>query len=415
METKQKKFIIGVLIAAVLCLGIVYFFATRVPDPYKDINIEEYVDIADYNKVQAKTAKITVTKKELNDEINKRLDAEKKVTKSETGVVENGDTVNIDYVGSIDGVKFDGGEEKGRDLKIGSHEFIPGFEEGLIGAKVGTTKNIKVTFPKDYMKSDLAGKNAIFAVKINSKDIVKLPPLDEKFVKEHSDCKTVKEYKKEVYNQVLKEKQHMFNLSSMNSMWTSYIDKCKMKKDKDGKEMYPEERLQALIDETMAFYEEVASNNNVSVEDYAKQMFGMDQKTFETQIREYAKIMIKEQMVVYYIAEKEGIEVSKDDYNNYIKETLKAFGYTEESFKEANNGKSYEEIEGKERVREAALKAKVQETLLEKGQANYEKALKEKAAKEKALKEKKAKEKALKEKKAREKAAKEKKDRENAA
>lgn len=396
MERKQKKFIIGVLIAAVLCLGIVYFFATRVPDPYKGIDIEEYVDIADYNKVQAKTAKITVTKKELNAEINKRLDEKKTIDKATKGIVEDGDTINIDYVGSIDGVKFDGGEEKGRDLKIGSHTFIPGFEEGLIGAKVGTTKNIKVTFPEDYMKKELAGKNAIFAVKINTKDEVTIPPLDEKFVKEQTDYKTVAEYKKKVYDDVLKEKEHTFNLSSMNNMWTNYIDKCKIKKNDKGEEMYPEERLQELIDETMAFYEEVASNNNVSVEDYAKQMFGMDQKTFEEQIREYAKIMIKEQMVVYYIADKEDIEITKDDYNKYIDDTLKSFGYTEESFKEANNGKSYEEIEGKERVREAALKTKVQEKLFEKGKVNYEKALKEKAAKEKALKEKKAKEKAKK-------------------
>ena len=410
METKQKKFVIGVLIAAVLCLGIVYFFATRVPDPYKGINIEDYVEIADYNKVQAKTEKITVTEKELTTELNNRLEAEKKVEKSKSGVVENGDTVNIDYVGSIDGVKFEGGEEKGRDLEIGSHSFIPGFEEGLIGAKVGTTKNIKVTFPEDYMKKDLAGKNAIFAVKINTKDVVTIPPLDEKFVKEHSDFKTVEEYKQMVKEDVLEEKQHSFDLSAMNTMWTDYIEKCKIKKDENGKEKYPEERLQALIDETMAFYEEVASNNNISIEDYAKQMFGWDQKTFETQIKEYAKIVIKEQMVVYYIADKEGIEITKDDYNKYIEDTLNSFGYTKESFKEANNGKSYEEIEGKERVREAALKANVQEELLKKGQANYEKALKEKAEKEKAEKEKKAKEKAkkLKEKKAKEKAKKEK-------
>ena len=396
MESKQKKFIIGVLIAAVVCLGVVYFFATRVPSPYSDINIEDYVEVADYNKIQVKPNKVKVTDKEVKEEINKRLEAEKKVSKAKTGVVKKGDKVNIDYVGSIDGVKFKGGEEKGRDLEIGSNVFIPGFEEGLIGAKVGTTTNVKVRFPDDYHQSDLAGKNAIFAIKVNTKEVYEIPPLDEKFVKEHSDVNTVAEYKKEVKKSILQEKEKMMNQSSKNKMWTSYIDKCKIKKDKNGKELYPEEQLHKLIDDTLAFYEEVANNNNVSVEDYAKQMFGMDKKTFNEKVKEYAKIMIKEQMVTYYIADKEGIEVSKDEYNQYVKDVLAMYGYTEDTFKEANSGKSYEEIEGKEKVQEDALKDKVQNNLLEKGQKNYEKAEKVKA--EKAKKEKAKKEKAKKEK-----------------
>ena len=135
----------------------------------------------------------------------------------------------------------------------------------------------------------------------------------------------------------------------------------------------------------------MASNNNVSVEDYAKQMYGMDKATFDEQIVEYAKIMIKEQMVVYYIAEKEDIDVTKDEYNQYISDTLAGYGYTEESFKEANSGKSFEEIEGKEKVRYEALKTNIEKNLLEKGQANYEKAQKEKAEKIKAEKERKEK------------------------
>ena len=393
MENKQKKFIIGVLIAAVLCLGVVYFFATRVPEPYKGINIEDYLEVADYSKVKAKPANIKVTDKELKQEIDARLDAEKETTDAKKGVVEKGDTVNIDYVGSVDGVKFDGGEAKGQDLKIGSGKFIPGFEDALIGAKVGTTNNIKVTFPEDYHQPDLAGQNAIFAVKINTKEVYKIPPLDEKFVQEHSDVKTVAEYKKLVKEEIKKKKEDLFNQSEKNKMWTKFIEDCKIKVDENGKEIYPEEQLQSIIDETLTFYEEVANNNNVSVEDYAKQMFGMDKETFNNQVKKYAKIMIKEQMATYYIAEKESIELSKDEYNQYITDTLEMYGYTEDSFKEANNGKSYEEIEGKEKVREAALKNKVQENLLEKGHANFEKAEKEKAAKEKAKKEKEKKEK----------------------
>ena len=396
MERKQKKFVIGVLIAAVLCLGIVYFFATRVPDPYSGINIEEYVKVADYTKVEAKTTKVKVTEKEVQQEIDRRLDAKKTSKNVKSGVVKNGDTVNIDYVGSIDGVKFEGGEEKGRDLEIGSHTFIPGFEEGLIGAKVGTTTNVKVRFPDDYMQPDLAGKNAIFAVKINSMEQVTIPPLDNDFVTANSDVSTVAEYKKLVEQEVLAQKEEAYNLNEMNKMWTKFIDKCKIKKDENGKELYPEEQLQTLIEDTKAFYEEVASNNNVSVEDYAKQMFGLDKATFDEQIKEYAKIMIKEQMVVYYIAEKEGIEVSRDEYDQYVEDTLKGYGYTADSFKEANSGKSYEEIEGKEKVRFEALKAATEKKLLEIGQDNYKKAQQEKA--EKVKKEKERKEKLEKEK-----------------
>lgn len=390
MESKQKKFIIGVLVAALVCLVIVGLFSSRTTSPYDGMNIEDYMKIADYENVDVTPAEITVTDKEVEEEIDARLEAEKTVSDATTGIVKKGDKVNIDYVGSVDGVKFDGGEEKGRDLTIGSGEFIEGFEEGLIGAEVGTTKNIKVKFPDDYFNSDLAGKNALFAVKINSKEVAVIPSLDEKFVKEHSDVETVAEYKKLVRSEVKKEKEEMSDMNKMSEMWTELVNDSKIKKDDSGKELYPEERLEQIITETKTFYEEIANNNNLSVEDYAKQMFGMDQETFEKQIEEYAKMTVKDEMLTYYIAEKEGIEISKKEYNQYITDLLAQYGYTEESFEEANNGKSYEEVEGKDKVMAAALRQKVQKTLLEKGYENHEKAEKEKAAKEKAENEKKS-------------------------
>ena len=105
--------------------------------------------------------------------------------------VENGDTVNLDYSGSVDGVKFDGGTAQGQTLTIGSGQFIPGFEEQMVGMAVGEEKDIEVTFPEEYHAENLAGKKAVFAVKVNGIQVKELPTLDDEFAKDVSEYDTL--------------------------------------------------------------------------------------------------------------------------------------------------------------------------------------------------------------------------------
>ena len=364
---------------ALLSLGLCVITActltlTSCGNPYSGVDIKDYMKVADYKEIKVEPVSVSVTDEEVTTEINSRLEAEKTVKDVKEGVVEDGDTVNIDYSGSINGVKFDGGEEKDVDLTIGSGQFIDGFESGLIGAEVGTTQNIKVTFPDNYSSEDVAGKDAVFAVKINSKQVEEIPKLTDDFVKDNSDVDTVKEYREVVKKELTESKQEQAEMNKKNEIWNEIIAQSKMKTDKKGNEKYPQEQLDQVIEDTKAMYEEIAQRNNMSLEDYALQTLGMDEKTFNSQLEEYAKMQVKHDMIMYYIAEQENIDVSRADYKAYVKDILAQYGYTEESYKEANNGKSYEEVAGKDNIKAATLSDKVAQFVLDNGIKNTEKA-----------------------------------------
>lgn len=368
MKYKKLALSLAVCLVAVSTLTL-----TSCGNPYSGVEITDYIEVADYKDMKVEPIKVSVTDEELQTEIDSRLEEKKTVEDVTEGTVEDGDTINIDYSGSINGVKFDGGEETGRDLTIGSGTFIDGFESGLIGAKVGTTENIKVVFPDDYSNSDLAGKDAVFAVKINSKEVEKIPELDEDFVKANSDADTVDEYKAQVKEELTEQKEKEAEASKRNEVWQTLVEKSTMKQDDEGNDIYPEEQLQQVIDDTKAMYEEVAQSNNMTLDDYIEQGLGLDKDTFNSQVEEYAKMQVKQELIMYYIADEENIKVSRADYKAYIQDILAQYGYTEESYEEANNGKSYEEVAGKDNIKAATLSEKVAQFVVDNGIENTQK------------------------------------------
>ena len=368
------------LISIGLCLALM-FTLTSCGNPYSGVKFDDYIDVAEYKGVPVKPISVNVTKKEVAKEIDRRLEAKKTTKDVKEGTVKNGDTVNIDFVGSINGAKFSGGEASDTDLTIGSGKMIKGFEEGLIGAKVGSTVKVKVKFPENYSSEDVAGKNAVFSVTVNSKEKNTIPKLDEAFVKENSDVKTVAEYKNLVKKELLDGKKKQAEDAQKTTVWNKIVSESKIKTGKDGKEKYPEEQLNEMIEKNKATYVDYAKQNNMELSDFVKANFGMDEKTFEAQIKELSKIMVKEQLITYYIAEKEDIKVSRKEVKQFIVDTLKTFGYTEESYEEANGGKSYEEVVGKDQIKEDALKAKVQKWIVDHGKEKVDKKTSKKSSK----------------------------------
>ncbi|MEG2283867.1 MAG: FKBP-type peptidyl-prolyl cis-trans isomerase, partial [Bacilli bacterium] len=191
---KKSKIIVSLAMALV-----VVFTLTSCGAPYSGIKIEDYVKVADYKGLEKEKISVKVTDKEVTDEINSRLEAVTKTVKVTKGTVKDNDVILIDYVGTIDGKEFKGGSANDHSLTIGSGEFIDGFESGLVGVKVGTSKTLKLKFPKNYNSKELAGKDVTFKVKVKSKDVQKKPELNEDFIKENSKkSKTVAKYKEEV-------------------------------------------------------------------------------------------------------------------------------------------------------------------------------------------------------------------------
>lgn len=352
-------------IAVVFAIGIVAALSlASCGKPYSDVDLKEYIKVSDYKGLEVLSYKVSVTDENVEAEINNRLAAAATVKEMKTGTVENGDTVVITYEGKIDGKSFEGGSAQGSSLTIGSGQFIEGFESGLIGLKVGDRKTLKLKFPKDYTKKEVAGKDVEFTVTVDAKQQKVVPVLDDEFVKNNSEQKTVTEYKKAVKKELKKSKEAEEIAKQKDYLWTQILSSSAVLKDKDGKEKYPKEKVDSVKEKTVETYKSYAKQYNMKFEDFLKEQMGMDQKTFNKQVDQYAKIVVKQEMVLYYIAEQEGIEVDKKGYQDFIKRSLEKYGYTEETYKELN-GKSYEETAGKDSIMRDAYTERVLDLILD--------------------------------------------------
>lgn len=280
-----------------------------------------YLELADYKTVSLKTADID---KQVQSTIDEDLESNVTYKKIKSGKVKTGDTVNIYYVGKIDGVAFDGGSctkesnPEGFDLEIGSNSFIDGFEDGLIGKKIGETCDVKTTFPESYpANTELQGKVAIFTVTINSKQGKKITPkLTDAFVKKNlSDYTSVEDYKAKTRESVI-EKLAVTNVS----------DNTKVNK-------YPKTELSAMKKQLSTSIENYLKQQNATLDDYLSSM-NTTEKDYNKQIEETAKEELASRLIYNAIAQAEDIEISDDDYQTELKTYLE--NYSCDSEKDLN-------------------------------------------------------------------------------
>ena len=179
------------------------------PEAYlSGINVADYVTLGEYKGIEVSVDAPVVTDEYLDSYIDYVLQSNMVTTEITDRPVEEGDIVNIDYEGKIDGVAFDGGTAQGYDLTIGSGTFIDGFEDGLIGAETGETVDVNVTFPENYQGEEVAGKDAVFTVTVNSISVETLPELTDEFVQGLDvGVNTVEEYRQYAYDLLMEEEQ----------------------------------------------------------------------------------------------------------------------------------------------------------------------------------------------------------------
>lgn len=356
----MKKAKIAMVLA--VCAGVVMGF-TACGTPYSNVKLSDYIKVGKYKGLEVAKYKVNVTEKQINKEIQSRLKAKATTKESKSGKVKDGDTVVISYEGKIRGKTFDGGSAKGANLTIGSGQFIDGFEDGLIGASVGQTKTLHLKFPSDYSNTDVAGKNVVFTVKVDAKQVKVTPKLDADFVKENSKATTVAGYRKLVKQDLEEDEKEKGEQTQKTYLWNKVVESSEVKKDKNGKEKYPEDQVQDKMDQQKEMYVQYAKNYNMSYKDFLKQQMNTTEKAFNKQLKTYAKTLVKQDEITYYIADKEDIDVSKKEYNAYIKKTLKQYGYTEKQYEKAN-GESYEKTVGKDNITSAVYLEKVQDLIL---------------------------------------------------
>ena len=302
----------------------------------------EYVTLGEYKGLTVEVDPVEVTDEQVMDKIA----SETKQTLTE-GTVEDGDTVNIDYVGKLDGEEFDGGSAEGYDLEIGSCTFIDGFEDGIIGMQVGETKDLELTFPEDYHSEELAGKDVVFTVTVNS--ISRVPELTDEVADSVVEGMTAEAYQESVRQDLEDSAKESQKSDAQQKLLQAVYNNATI----SG---YPEENLQYTIKRATDYYEWLASMYGMSLDDYLTN-YGMTQDEFKEQIQPVAEEALGEEMTLLAIAKEENIEVSDEEYQDGLARYAEAQGMDDPSKLEEAYGENY--------IRNSLLQEKVLNFLYE--------------------------------------------------
>ena len=332
-KTISTKYV--AIITLLICLAGVLALVLFMNQPEKSLyekvsDYDKYVKLGDYKGLTYTKEKIKVTDKEVKAEIDNRLAAKATTKDSKKGTVKDGDNVNISYVGKIDGKKFDGGSADNYTLTIGSGTFIDGFEEGLVGKKVGEKVTLDLKFPKDYNNKEVAGKDVTFEVTINSKQVTNTPKYDEEFIKANSDYDNKEDYEASVKKDLTENKQKSAEDTAKQTLWSEAVENAEVKK-------YPEDSIKTEQKAIIEQYKVMAQNYNMEWEDFLKTYMQTTDKEFKKQAKTYAESVAKQKLVLYAIADKEDLKISDKDYKARLEELLKNAGMTEKQFKEQYN------------------------------------------------------------------------------
>lgn len=284
---------------------------------------------------------VTVTKIDTaatDEEIEKEIDSEReknaRTVTVEGRAVEDGDTAVIDYEGFVDGVAFEGGKGENHSLVIGSGSFIPGFEDQLIGKNAGEDVEVNVTFPEEYHSADLAGKAAVFNVKINEIKTKEIPELDDEFVQDVSEFDTVAEYKESIKAKVEERKENDAKAAQTDEAIKKIVDKSQMD--------IPEAMIDTQCEDMINQFGQQMSQQGLSMQQYL-QFTGMTMDKMKEQVREEAVARIESGLILEQIAKEEKIEISDDDLDAEIVKMAELYkmeadqlrGYMGDSEKEA--------------------------------------------------------------------------------
>lgn len=282
----------------------------------KGTQYKSTVELGQYKGLKVGESDSVATAGEIDQAIENILSNNAEAEKVESGVVENGDVANIDFVGKMDGKEFDGGSGEAYDLEIGSGSFIAGFEDGLIGKKVGEKVDLDLTFPKDYKDSsgnvsELAGKDVVFTVTINYITRRIKPELSDAFVKEKCqtyDSETVAELKDYLADQIVLNKK-------LTAIWQTILD--------DSKVTFNEEEVNKLVSQMKEQYSAYYTAYGLSLEDYYEYA-GITEEEFNADMRESVESSLTNIVISMNIARKEGIEVTEEEYLDEVEADVEA-------------------------------------------------------------------------------------------
>lgn len=278
-----------------------------------EVVVKPEVQLGKYTGIKLDKVEYTVKQSDVKAELERARERLSRNEEVSDRALKNGDTANIDYSGSVDGVKFVGGAAEKQDLVIGSKTFIPGFEEQLIGMNVGDSKDITVKFPEEYHAKDLAGKDAVFAVKLNSITVKVLPELNDAFAQEASKFDTLAEYKEDIKKTLTENAKSRAEAENENNLIKAIVD--------DAKVEIPDAMIETQLDYIVQdfSYRLSYAYRGMKFEDYLKYS-GTTMEEFRKDRREEALNTVKTRLTLEAVIKAANIEVSQEDLEAKVKE-----------------------------------------------------------------------------------------------
>lgn len=294
-------------------------------------------ELGDYKNLVADDVKFEVTDEMVDERVSKERENNARIVSIEDRPVKDMDTVNIDFEGSVEGVPFDGGKSENYDLVVGSHTFIPGFEEQLIGKNIGDNVDVNVIFPEEYHSEELKGKEALFKVKINSIKEKQLPELDDEFAQDVSEFDTLEEYRADIKKNLVESAEKNALVQKQNNAIDALIESSNVEA--------PESMINEEVDKAFRDFAGRIRQYNMDLDNYFK-MLNTTEEAVREQLRPEATKRANAELVIDAFAKLENIEVSEEEIDKEIDEfgkNMKVKDF-EEFKKELKSGEGLEGI-----------------------------------------------------------------------
>lgn len=294
------------------------------------VTVKPEVELGEYKGLKATKKSTKVTADEVKAELARMQEQNSTVSDVDDRAVKKNDIVVIDFEGFVDGKAFDGGKAEKYELTIGSNQFIPGFEDQIIGHKIGDKFDVNVKFPEDY-QADLASKDAVFKIKLHGIKVKEVPALDDEFAKDVSEFDTLDELKKDIKKQLEKRK----NDDAENELHNTLLEEVA----KGIKAEIPEAMIEKTIDDDVNEYSYRLQSQGLKLETYLKYT-GMDMKGFREGFKERAETQVRLNLALEKIIEKEKIEVTEEDIEAEYKKYADAYNMDIDTIKKAVSAES---------------------------------------------------------------------------
>ena len=290
------------------------------------------IELGKYKGIEINKIEYNVSDDDINHELGHMQEHNSRLITVDDRAVENGDITVIDFIGSVDGVEFEGGKAENHELTIGSNTFIPGFEDQIIGMKIDEEKDIKVKFPDEYFSKDLAGKDAVFKVTLHEIKKKELPELDDEFAKEVSEFDTLDELKASIKEKLENENADRIKYETEDAVIKAVCE--------DAKLDIPDGMIHLELDNMIKDMEQRLSYQGIKFDQYL-QMMGKTEEEFRKESEPQAIEGIKSRLALEAIIKNEKIEATQKEVDEKIEEMAKNYGKSADELKENDNIKEY--------------------------------------------------------------------------